>query len=262
MLASLVQLWAMIMRLCGLSAPTRARQMSKNTPPKKAAGKPAPAPPARRVRLSPVDGPRKALKVIADTVGQVSGIPRQPLDPFDLQVAWLTLGDPVAGFVQATIALDLTVPMFPLGFCEEAQFRRLVIRARRSQKTFIRAIRREFPIRVSLQATSLLAHHVQRLFRGSVPKPVRTNGPVGDCEWHVVDSMDRPLICRLLEHEDGRLEILDGGGGFLHRDTLKLSSWRLLEGWLLPVGFRNRVGNGGEENGLPHPVLQLNPPNL
>ena len=152
--------------------------------------------------------------------------------------------------------------MFPTGFCEEAQFQRLVIRARRSPKTFIKGIRREFPIRVSLPATSLLANHVQRLFRGSVPKAVRTNGPAGDCEWHVVDSMDRPLIRRVLQHEDGRLEILDGGGGFLHRDTLKLSSWRLLEGWLLPVGFRNRVGNGGEENGLPNPELQLNPPNI
>jgi len=258
--ANLIYLWAMIMRLCGLSAPTRVRQMSKNPSPKKAAGKRAPAPKARRVRLSPIDGPRKALRLIADTVGQVSGIPRQPLDPFDLQVAWLTLGDPIAGFVQATIALGLTVPMFPLGFCEEAQFQRLVIRARRSAKTFINGIRREFPIRVSLQATSLLAQHVQRLFRGSVPKPVRTNGPAGDCEWHVVDSMDRPLICRLLEHEDGRLEILDRGGGFLHRDTLKLSSWRLLEGWLLPVGFRHRAAGDGD--GLPHPEPQPNPPNV
>jgi len=72
--------------------------------------------------------------------------------------------------------------------------------------------------------------------------------------------MDRPLICRLLEHEDGRLEILDRGGGFLHRDTLKLSSWRLLEGWLLPVGFRHRAAGDGD--GLPHPEPQPNPPNV
>lgn len=211
----------------------------------------------RRVRVSRVLGPRLALRVIADSVGQMSGTARQPHDPRDLEVAWMQLGDPVAGFVQAQIALGETVRQFLANEDENAQYERLATEARQSPMTYIKAIWREAPIRASLQATSFLAHQVRRLFQGRIPEPVRTEGAPGQREWHVVDSMDRPVICRLLTH-DGRLEILDGGGGYLHRDTLRLSCWRLAEGWLLAPGFRNRVRkNGGD--GLPNPEPRPNP---
>lgn len=257
MLDYLVAFWTVILRLCGwvvaapATAPTARNRVRGRAPPHQ---------PRRRVRLSPVTGPRRALRLIADTVGQVSGIPRQPDAPHDLEVAWLMLGDPVTGFVQSRLALGEMVPRLLDNKNEDAQFEQLVIRAKRSPRTFIKAIRREVPIRSSAEATRVLAHRVQRLFRKAVPTPERTSGPAGEREWHVVDSMERPLICQILEHEDGRLEILDGLlAGFLHPDTLKLSCWRLAEGWLLGPGFRHRDRNDGDGIGLPHPEPRPHP---
>ena len=249
-----------ILRLCGWSVPTPpcapAPRLEGRT--RDEAGPPQSAPPNRPPRPSRVTGPRLALRLIADMEGQVSGIRRQP-DPHDLQVAWLQLGDPVAGFVQACIALGEGIPMFVMTMDEETQFARLAIQAKRSPKKFIDAMRREASIRMSREATSLLADLAERLFRGSIPAPQRTNGAAGESERHVVDSTGRPLICRLVEHSDGRLEILDAPGGFLHRDTLALSGWRVEGGWLLPAGFRNRGRNDGDGEGLPHPAPRPNP---
>lgn len=253
-------LWTTIRRVCGLSAPSACPKPTKSDPRKKSGGPPEPAPRSRRVRLSPVTGPLLALRVIADSVGHRSGLPRQPHDARDLEVAWLQLGDTVAGFVQAQIALGETVLQFLASEDENDQFERLAIKARQSPMTYLKAIWREAPIRASRQATSLLANQVQRQFQGRIPSPIRTNGAAGEREWHVIDSMDRPLICRLLAHDDGRLEILDGRGGYyLHRDTLSLSCWRLAEGWLLVPGFRNRGRNDGGGDGLPNPELRPDP---
>lgn len=257
--AFLITLWAAILHLCGLSAPAPASAIPSKSHTKNKAVPPKPAPRSRRLRLSRVTGPRQALRVIADAVGQISGTPRQPHDPRDLEVAWMQLGDPVADFVKAEIALGGTVPRFLETDDENAKLDELAVKAQQSPMTYIKAIWREVPIRASLQATTFLAHRVQRLFRGSIPKPERTNGPAGDREWHVVDSMDRPLICRLIEHDDGRLEILDGRGGFLHRDTLRLSCWRLAEGWLPIGGFRIGGRNDGDGDGSPNPELRPNP---
>jgi hypothetical protein len=250
----LILVWV-VSRLRGSYAPAPASP--KSTTSQNRAGQRSRAPRTPRVRLSRVTGPRLALRVIADSVGQVSGFPRQPHDARDLGVAWLQLGDLVAGFVQAQIALGETVPQFLASKDEDAQFERLAIMAKQSPMTFVRAIWREAAIRASLQATTVLAHRVQRLFRGTIPKAERTKGPAGEQEWYVVDSMDRPVICRLLEHDDGRLEILDGGGDFLHNKTLALSCWRLAEGWLPAPGFRNRRNDGGD--GLPNPEPRPNP---
>lgn len=170
----------------------------------------------------------------------------------------MQLGDPVADFVKAQVALGETLPRFLVTHDENAKLNELVIRARRSPMTYVRAIWREAPIGASLQATAFLAHRVQRLFRGSIPAPVRTPGPAGDYEWHVVDSMGRPVICRLIKHE-GRLEILDARGGWLHEDTLRLSCWRLSEGWITAGGFHPHGRNDGEGDGPPNPELRPNP---
>ena len=259
MQAFLITLWAAIVRLCGSSAPAPAFARPPINVPQDGAPPPNPAPPGRRLRLSRVTGPRRALTVIADTAGQISGTPRQPRDPGDLEVAWLQLGDPVADFVKAQIALGETIPRFLETDDENAKLDELVVRARRSPKTYIRAIWREAPIGASLQATTYLAHRVQRLYRGSIPTPVRTPGPAGEREWHVVDSLDRPVICRLIKHEGGRLEILDARGGWLHEDTLRLSCWRLVEGWITAGGFHPVGHNDGEEDGPPNPELRPNP---
>jgi hypothetical protein len=254
-----IALWVTILRWCGLSAPVPTSSKPTKSRPKSRVGSPKTTQ-KRRVRLSPVTGPRLALRVIADSVGQIAGFPRQPRDPHDLEVAWLQLGDPVAGLVQSLIALSLTIPQFLASKDENAQFARLVVTARRSPMTYIKAILKEAPVRASLQATSFLADQVQRLFQGRIPKPTRTNGAAGEREWHVVDSMDRPVICRLLKHDDGRLEILDGRAShYLHPDTLRLSCWRLCEGWLLAPGFRNRGRNDGGGDGLPIPELRPDP---
>lgn len=255
----LITLWAAILSLFGRAVAAPATAPAPRIRTRNRVRRRAPPHQARRVRLSRVTGPRRALRLIADTVGQVSGVPRQPHDSHDLEVAWLMLGDPVAGFVQSLVALGATIPRLLDSQDEDAQFEQLVIRAKRSPRTFIKAIRREFPIRSSAEATRVLAHRVQRLFRGAVPKPERTPGPAGEREWHVVDSMDRPVICQILEHEDGHLEILDGLlAGFLHRDTLALSCWRLVEGWLLAPGYRNRRRNDGDGAGLPLPEPRPN----
>ena len=172
----------------------------------------------------------------------------------------MQLGEPVADFVKAQIALGESVRMFLETDDENAELDDLALKAQRSPITYIRAIWREAPIRASLQATTFLAHRVQRLFRGSIPTPVRTPGPAGECEWHVVDSMDRPVICRLIKHER-RLEILDGRGGFLHEDTLRLSCWRLSEGWITAGGFHPGGRNDGEGDGPPNPELRPHPVN-
>lgn len=255
MQAFLITIWAAILRLCGSSPPASTSPARSQNRPKP---RPEPAPRSRRVRLSRVTGPRRALRTIADSVGQMAGFPRQPHDARDLEVAWSQLGDPVAGFVQAQIALGETIPQFLANKDEDAQYERLAIRAMRSPSVYIKAIWREAPVRASLQATSVLADRVQRLFRGHIPQPLRTGGPAGEAEWHVLDSMGRPVICRLFQHADGRLEILDAGGGFLHPDTLKLSCWHCQEGWLLPVGFQIRGRNDGDGNGSPRPEPQPN----
>jgi hypothetical protein len=257
-LACYMRLILVLLGTCLRSSPAQASPKSTKSQNKSKA--PEPAPRSRKMRLSTVRGPRLALRVIADSVGQIAGFPRQPLDSRDLEVAWLQLGDPVIGFVQAQIALGETVQQFLASKDEDAQFSQLTIKALQSPMTYIKAIWREAPIRASLQATSFLADQVQRQFQGRIPNPARTNGAAGEREWHVVDSMDRPVICRLLEHHDGRLEILDGRGGYyLHRDTLRLSCWRLTEGWLLPPGFRNPGRNDGGGDGLPNPEPRPNP---
>ncbi len=258
MQAFVITLWAAILRLCGWAAPAPAAARPQGHNHNQAAP-PAPRPP--RLRLSRVTGPRLALTVITDAAGQVSGTPRQPRDPGDLEVAWMQLGDPVADFVKAQIALGDTIPRFLETDDENAKLDQLAIRARRSPTTYIRAIWREAPIGASLQATTFLAHRVERLFRGAIPAPVRTPGPAGECEWHVVDSMDRPVICRLIEQEGGRLEILDARGGFLHRDTLRLSCWRLSEGWITAGGFRPNGRPDDEGDGPPNPELRPHPVN-
>lgn len=257
MLDYLNSFWTVILRLRGLAVP------APDAGPPEDHNQNQAGPPSRPLRLSPVTGPRLALRLIAEMEGQVSGIRREP-DPRDLEVAWLQLGDPVTGFVQAQIALGETIQQLLESKDEGAQFERLAMTARRSPMTYIRAIWREAPIRASLQATTTLAHRVQRLFRGSVPMPTRTNGPAGEREWHVLDSMDRPVICRVLEHDDGRLEIQDAGGGFLHSKTLALSRWKLAEGWLPAPGFRNRGRNDGDGEGVPNPAPRPNPaqPNI
>lgn len=260
MLAFLITFWTGILHLCGLSAPAPvfARPSTNHT--QNEAQPPSPAPRGRPL-LSRVTGPRRALRVIADSVGQISGLPRAPHDPRDLEVAWMQLGDPVADFVKAQIALGESIRMFLETDDENAELDDLALKAQRSPMTYIRAIWRKAPIRASLQATTFLAHRVQRLFRGSIPTPVRTQGPAGECEWHVVDSMDRPVICRLIEHEGGRLEILDGRGGFLHEDTLRLSCWRLAEGWITAGGFRPGGRPDGDGDGPPNPELRPHPVN-
>jgi hypothetical protein len=248
-----------ILRWCGLSAPVPTSSKPTKSRPKNRAGSPKTTQQSR-VRLSPVAGPSLALRVIADSVGQIAGFPCQPREHHDLEVAWLQLGDPVAGLVQSLIALGETIPQFLASKDENAQFARLVTTARRSPTTYIKAIWREAPVRAALQATSFLADQVQRLFQGRLPQPTRTNGVAGEREWHVVDSMDRPVVCRLLRHDDGRLEILDGRAShYLHPDTLRLSCWRLSEGWLLAPGFRNRGRNDGGGDGLPNPELRPDP---
>lgn len=262
MQAFLITLWAAILRLCGSSAPAPAFAHPPANVLQNEAPPPNPTPPSRRLRLSRVTGPRQALTVIADAAGQVSGTPRQPRDPADLEVAWMQLGDPVADFVKARIALGEAVPRFLERDDENAKLDELATTARRSPTTYVRAIWREAPIGASLQATTFLAHRLERLFRGSIPAPVRTPGPAGEREMHVLDSMGRPVICRLIEHAGGRLEILDGrGGGFLHRDTLRLSCWRLAEGWITAGGFRRGGRPDGEGDGLPNPELRPHPIN-
>jgi hypothetical protein len=256
MLDYLIAFWTVILRLCGLAALVPAAVPPDHN--QNQAG--PPAPPSRRLRLSRVTGPRRALTVIADAAGQVSGTPRQPRDPGDLEVAWLQLGDPVADFVKAQIALGETIPRFLETDDENAKLDELAVRARRSPTTYIRAIWREAPIGASLQATTFLADRVQRLFRGAIPAPVRTPGPAGESEWHVVDSTGRPVICRLIKHE-GRLEVLDGRGGFLHEDTLRLSCWRLAEGWITAGGFRPGGRPDDNGDGPPNPELRPHPVN-
>ncbi|MBR0832022.1 hypothetical protein JQ612_02365 [Bradyrhizobium manausense] len=260
MLDYLIAFWTVILRLCGWAAPAPAFARSRTNANQNEAPPPNPAPRSPRLRLSRVTGPRVALTVIADAAGQVSGTPRLPRDPDDLEVAWLQLGDPVADFVKARIALGEAVPRLLESDDENAKLDELATQARRSPKTYIRAIWRGAPIGASLQATTALAHRVQRLFRGAVPTPVRTPGPAGECEWHVVDSMGRPVICRLIKHE-GRLEILDGRGGLLHEDTLRLSWWRLSKGWITAGGFHPGGRPDGDGDGPPNPELRPNPVN-
>ncbi len=253
--------WTMIRRHCGYGAtvPVLAPAIRNHT--RNRVKQCAPPQPHSRVRLSRVTGPRLALRVIADSVGQIAGFPRHPHDTRDIQVAWLQLGDLVGGFVQALIALGEMVPQFLVTRNEEVQFELLEIRAKRSPATFIQAIWREASIRAPLAVTSLLANRVKRQFQGHIPKAVRTNGAAGKRELHVMDSMDRPLICRVLTHPEGRLEILDAGGGFLHRNTLILSCWRLSEGWITVGGFRPSSRSVRDEDGPSNPELRPHPIN-
>lgn len=256
--AFLITFWTAILRLYGLPVPTQASgKPSKRKVPVKTR---TPAPSRTcRPRLSRVTGPRQALRLIADMVGQTSGIPRRP-DPKDLELAWMILGDPVANFVQALIALGASVPMFLGSDHEEAELDKLAIKAKRSPRKFIKAIWREVPIRASFEAEAVLAHRVKKLFRGNIPQPEGTDSPAAERELHVVDSMDRPLICRVLEHgEGGRLEVLDGPGGFLHRDTLAHSCWRTAGGWLQAGVVRNRGPNHGDGDAPPNPELVPHP---
>lgn len=245
--------WLTFLGLCVCSANSGKQRISpkpRSTSPNRHVSKKWPASRAEDpVRLSPIRGPRAALRVIADSVGQISGTPRLPNNLHDVEVAWLQLGDHVGSFVQALIALGENVPMFLITKDEEEQFDRLAKRASRSNGKIIKAVWLGVPIRVTFLTTCVLARQVQRLFRGRIPAAVQTPGPAGEREWHVIDSMDRPLICRVLEGDDDELEILDRGGGRLHRETLRRSCWRLQEGWLLPPVFHN----AGDAPVLPQP---------
>jgi hypothetical protein len=101
---------------------------------------------------------------------------------------------------------------------------------------------------------------VKQLFAHGIPEPDSPGSPTCERECHIVDSFDRPLICRAIEHgEGGRVEILDLGGGYLHQDTLKLSAWRLIDGWLAG-GYRVRKRDNLHESGASREEPQLKSP--
>ena len=244
-----------VLHLCGW--PCRA----STSPKAKAAFKTKIGQQRRPVRrpLPRVTGPRSALRLIADMLGQISGRRREP-DARDLESAWLYLGHPAGDFVKALIGLKEQVPLFLRNDDEEAKLDELTKTAKRSPRKFIAAIWSEVPLCASREATNLLARLVRRRFRGAIPKPEWTD----ERQWHVVDQSGRPVICRLDEDESGRLEIrdayadiLDGQGGWLHRETIALSHWKREKGWLTGGG-RIRRGNDGDGGGLPEPQPEPN----
>lgn len=203
--------------------------------------------PQTRSPLPRVRGPASALRLIADMTGQISSIRRKP-DARDLEMAWLFLGHPAGDFVKVLVGLEEAVPLFRQPGDEEAQLDELIATAIKSPRKFIAAIWREVPLRASKQSIDLLARQIQRHFKGVIPNPVLTD----EYQWHLLDQYGRPLIARLSEDERGRLEILDGSGGWLHRETIGLSHWKLEKGWLMGGGGprvpKPKVSNG---DGLP-----------
>jgi hypothetical protein len=206
-----------ILRLCDLSVPALGSVKPPKNKPRIKTRTPAPSR-TRRLHFSRVTGPRQALRLIADMVGQVSAIPREP-DPKDLELAWMILGDPVADFIRALIGLGESVPMFRRRADEEAEMDKLFIKACRSPRILIKAIWLGVPLKAPRQAEAMMARRVDRLFGGVIPEPEVTENDGAEPEWHVVDQYNRPLICRVRERADGRLEILDRGGGWLDPQT-------------------------------------------
>jgi hypothetical protein len=263
MLAFLITCWAAFLHLFGVPAASRASVLRNNCPRQKKHDRTkARRPPRRRRRrlhLPRVHGPRSALRFITDMTGQTSGIRREP-HPSELELVWMILGEPVSAFVQALIARRESVPVFRPCDDEEAEMDRLFIKACRSPRVLIEAIWLGAPIKASLQAESMLARRLERLFGGAIPQPVVTKNAGPEREWHVVDQYDRPLICRIRERADGRLQILDRGGGWLHSETLRRSHWRLVKGWL-HAPFQIPAFNNAEDEGAPIPEPQPNPLN-
>ncbi|MDA9530038.1 hypothetical protein ACM42_16725 [Bradyrhizobium sp. CCBAU 25338] len=194
-------------------------------------------------------------------VGQFAGtaLPVQPT-AHDLVVAWAQLGHPLGDFVKALIGLGRKVPEILEHQDEGAEYEKLRKRAKASPRVFIEAIWREIPLCASRETADLLNRYVKRLFPRGIPEPDKSDSAASARECHVVDSFDRPLICRAIEHgKGGRVEILDLGSGYLHQDTLKLSAWRLIDGWLTR-GQRVMKRGNPDESGAPSEDLQLNLP--
>jgi hypothetical protein len=214
------------------------------------------APRPVRVKLSRITSPTLALRLLADTQGEVSGRPKEA-DQRDLETAWMQLGDPTAQYVQALIALGSSVPRFIGSQDEEDQMAALLAKARTAKQTFIQAIWKGAAIKISAEAETALARRIERLSGGQIPAPVLTDGPVAEHECHVIDSYNRPVICRAIAHGPKRpLEILDAPGGTLHRETIALSCWAVKDGWLPVGGFRPPAGRRADGDGLPNHDLK------
>lgn len=251
--ALIVALRASILRLFGEPSTIETSEASTSKNRLRTKGKASVTPPQKHLPLSRVRGPASALRLIADMTGQISSIPRQP-SARDLEMAWLFLGHPAGDFVKALVGLGENVPLFHQNDDEEAQLDELIATATKSPRKFIAAIWREVALCASQESTNLLARQIQRHFKGVIPNPVLTD----EYQWHVVDQYGRPLIARLSEDERGRLEILDGSGGWLHRETIVLSHWKLKKGWLTGgdgsrVPRRRVVSGDGSPTSEPEP---------
>jgi hypothetical protein len=232
-------------------------------PQEEPASKPAVASPVpRAVRLRIRTEPEK----VRDAVDLLDRFERAHVygtnrpTPEEASVAWQVLEQiclPVAGFLRACIALEKAWPLRRRGEDATKWLFALLDHISENVETIVAGIWVGAELEAWRAVEDLMHRQVQHTLRGSNPVVVYLNGPEVRREVHIRDSVcskehpqGRVIICRVYEHgRNGRLEIVDGGGGRLARETVLRSRWTICEGWVAIGGLTGRPGQPAGKGG-------------